>query len=489
MGGITGQFRSTGRRLGGVAALCALAGLLGACVADQTGATVQPAVVRVPAEAPRTTGRERAADSDHLKLVASFGGEARAPGVTRMLTEVTDRLVKASDRPDQAYAVTLLDSPVVNAFALPNGRLYVTRGLVALASDTSEVAAVLAHEMAHVTLNHATARSELELRSALVSRVVADVLNDPDTGAQLQSQSRFALARFSREQELEADATGVRTLAKAGFDPFAAGRFLAALNRSTGLKGGSAAAPDMLATHPGTAERITLVTRAARRIGAPGIGTDDRASYLAAVDGLAYGDNPRDGAVRGHRFIHPGLGIAFEVPEGFALENTRSAVLGTTQDGSRRLLFDQIDAKEGQTLDAVLKASWNDAFDPAGFESREVAGHPAAFALSRGKDWTFRLAAIRIGDSTYRMIMAGKGGADPDAAFRHWTATLAPVSPDAVVLRPLRLQVVQATSPGAEDLARRMAVPDRALDRFLVLNGLERGAQLVPGRSYKIVAE
>ncbi|AIQ92904.1 MULTISPECIES: M48 family metalloprotease [Methylobacterium] len=494
MGGITGHIigacvHGAGRRPRGAAALGGLALLLGACVADQTEATVRPAVVRVPAEAPRTTGRERAADADHLKLVASFGGEARAPNVMRLLTEVTDRLVRASDRPDQSYTVTLLDSPVVNAFALPNGRLYVTRGLVALASDTSEVAAVLAHEMAHVTLNHATARSELELRSALVSRVVADVLNDPDTGAQLQHQSRFALARFSREQELEADATGVRTLAKAGYDPFAAGRFLTALSRSTGLKAGSANAPDMLATHPGTAERITQVTRAARRIGAPGIGTDDRATYLAAVDGLAYGDNPRDGAVRGHRFIHPGLGIAFEVPEGFTLENTRSAVLGTTQDGSRRLLFDQIEAKEGQPLDAVLKASWNDAFDPAGFETREVGGHPAAFALSRGKEWTFRLAAIRIGDSTYRMIMAAKGTADPDPAFRRWTSTLVAVSPDEAVLRPLRLQVVQAMSANAEDLARRMAVPDRALDRFLVLNGLERGAALVPGRGYKIIVE
>ncbi len=112
MGGITGQFRSAARRAGSVTASgLLLAGLLGACVADQGDATVRPAVVRVPAEAPRTTGRERVADADHLKLVASFGGEARAPGVTRMLTEVTDRLVKASDRPDQAYAVTLLDSP------------------------------------------------------------------------------------------------------------------------------------------------------------------------------------------------------------------------------------------------------------------------------------------------------------------------------------------------------------------------------------------
>ena len=465
--------------------------LLGACAGEQTGAVLAPAAVRVPAQAPRTTGRERAGDADHLKLVAAFGGEARAPNVTRLLSEVADRLVKAGDRPDQSYAVTLLDSPVVNAFALPNGRLYVTRGLVALASDTSEVAAVLAHEIAHVALNHATARSELELRSALVSRVVADVLNDPDTGAQLQSQSRFALARFSREQELEADAAGVRTLAKAGYDPFAAGRFLTALNRTTALKTGAGAAePDMLATHPGTIERVTLVTRAARRSGAPGLGADDRALYFAAVDGLAYGDNPRDGAVRGRRFVHPGLGIAFEVPDGFMLENTRSAVLGTTQEGSRRLLFDRIEAKEGQPLDAVLKATWNDALDPGAFETRDLNGHPAAFALSRGKDWTFRLAAIRLDDATYRMIMAAKGTTDPDPAFRRWTASLATLAPEEVgTLRALHLQVVQAGSTDAAELARRMAAPDRPLDRFLILNGLERGASLVVGRSYKLVVE
>ena len=461
-------------------------------MAGQTGSVLAPAAVRVPAEAPRVTGRERASDADHLKLVASFGGEAKAPAVTRLLTEITDRLVHASDRPDQAYAVTLLDSPVINAFALPNGRLYVTRGLVALANDSSEVAAVLAHEIAHVTLNHASARSELELRSALVSKVVADVLNDPDTGAQLKNQSRFALARFSREQELEADAAGVKTLAAAGYDPFAASRFLTALNRTIQLKqgGGTPGEPDMLASHPGTAERISLAVRAARRIGAPGIGTDDRTRFLAAIDGFAYGDSPRDGVVRSGRFIHPGLGIAFEVPEGFTLENTRSAVLGTTADGSRRLLFDQIEAKDGQGLDAILKATWNDSLDPAGSETREVNGHPAAFALSRGKDWTFRLAAIRLGDATYRMIMAGKGSADPNVAFRRWTESLAEVPPEeASALRPTRLQIVQAAGTNPEELAHRMVVPDRPLDRFLVLNGLERGAQLVPGRSYKIVTE
>lgn len=476
------------RGAGPLAALALLC--LSSCAGDQTGTIISP--IAVPAEAPRVTGRERSApDADHTQLVASFGGEYRSPGTLRLVSDVTDRLVKATERPDETYAVTLLDSGVINAFALPSGRLYVTRGLLALATDTSEIAAVLAHEIAHVTLRHASARSELALRSQLVSRVVADVLNDPETGAQLQSQSRFALARFSRDQELEADRIGVRTLARAGYDPFAAGRFLNALNRTTAMKTGTGVAgePDMLATHPGTAERITLVTRAARLIGAPGLGVDERSRYLAGIDGIAYGDNPTDGVVRGRRFLHPGLGIAFEVPDGFTVDNTRSAVLGTTNEGSRRLLFDLVETKTGQSLEEVLRATWNDGLD--GLENRIVNGNAAAFAVSRGKDWTFRLAALRVGESTFRMITAAKGSTDPDVPFRRWVESLASVSPDETQsLRPLRILVVQA-APGdtVESLARRMVVPDRATDRFLVLNGLERGAALRPGQGYKLVVE
>ncbi|MBD8905434.1 M48 family metalloprotease [Methylorubrum zatmanii] len=471
-----------------------LAALLAACAGDQTGSVLTPAVIKVPEQAPRTTGRTRAGDeADHAKLVASFGGEYRSPAAHRLLTEITDRLVRVSDHPEETYAVTLLDSPVVNAFALPSGRLYVTRGLLGLASDSSEVAAVLAHEIAHVTLRHATARTEMALRSQLVSRVVADVLNDPVTGAQLENQSKFTLARFSREQEFEADTTGVRVLAQAGYDPFGAGRFLEALNRTMALKAGSgsAAEPDMLATHPATTERIALVTRAARRIGAPGLGADDRARYLAAIDGLAYGDNPGDGLVRGRLFLHPGLHIAFEVPEAFAIENTRNAVLGTTPEGSRRLLFDQVEASGDRSLEEVLRATWNDGIEAGSVENRIIGGRPAVTAISRGKDWTFRLAAIRVGESTYRMIMAAKGATDPEPAFRRWLESLRPIEPEeAAALKPAHLQIVTA-APGdtVEALARRMSVPDRAVDRFLVLNGLVRGAALKPGQSYKLVVE
>lgn len=488
------QRQGTGWRSGARAAACALvACLLSACAADQTGSVLTPAALQVPAEAPRTTGRRVADDADHAKLVASFGGEYRSPAAQKLLTEITDRLVRASEHPEETYAVTLLDAPVVNAFALPSGRLYVTRGLLALASDSSEIAAVLAHEIAHVSLRHASARSEMALRSKLVSRVVADVLNDPATGARLESQSKFTLARFSRDQELEADTVGVRTLARAGYDPFGASRFLTALSRTTALKSGTGTAgePDMLATHPGTAERVTLVTRAARRIGAPGLGADERARYLAAIDGLSYGDGPGEGMVRGKRFVHASLGIAFEVPTGFSIENTRNAVLGTTNEGSRRLLFDQVESQTGQSLDEVLKATWNDAIEAGTIENRIVNGRPAVFAVSKGKDWTFRLAAIRIGENTFRMIMAAKGGTDPDSAFRRWVESLSSVdSEEARALKPLHIQVVTASAGDTvETLSRRMVTPDRPYERFLALNGLDQVAGVKTGQNYKLIAE
>ena len=169
----------------------ALAALLSGCAGEQTG-SLSP-LGALPAEVPRITGLERPADREHAQLIAAFGGEYRAPEAQRLLTEIATRLVPATERPAEAYQITLLSSPVPNAFALPSGRLYVTRGLLAFANDTAEVAAVLAHEIAHVTVRHALARNELELRSALVSRVVSDVLNDPVAEAMVRNQSRVSM--------------------------------------------------------------------------------------------------------------------------------------------------------------------------------------------------------------------------------------------------------------------------------------------------------
>ena len=186
--------------------------------------------------APKLAQAQRASDGEHLRLLAAFGGEYRAPAARAVLDEVVLRLAKAGEGQIGAYEITILNSPVVNAFALPNGRLYVTRGLLALANDTAEIASVLAHEIAHVTAQHAVERAERERESALVSQVVAQVLNDPVAGAAVQAGSKLSLARFSRQQELTADQISVRNISRAGYDPYGAGRFLAALGRNTAYR-------------------------------------------------------------------------------------------------------------------------------------------------------------------------------------------------------------------------------------------------------------
>lgn len=480
------------------ASALALALLVAGCAAERIGPPEKASSVSVPSAVPRITGIESITSREHKRLVGLFGGEYSWPAAEKMLNAVMARVAAAGDRPDQGYRVTILNSPVVNAFALPNGNLYVTRGLLALANDTSEIAAVMAHEVAHVTANHALQRAELERRSQLVSRVVAEVLEDPAAGEVVQAKSRFSLASFSRSQELEADKIGVRTIAKAGFDPFGAARFLASLGRQTSMRatlmGEKPGQQNMnfLSTHPSTPERVAQALSSARSIGGPGLGENDRQAYLAAIDGITFGDDPNEGMVRNTKFLHPQLGFTFQAPQGFVLENSSSAVVGLTPGGAQALRFDSVKLPEGQTLTTYMASGWIEGAKMGPVEDISVNGLQAVTAFAKGDEWSFRLAAIRMNSGTYRFILASKAMTpELDRVFRQAIDSFRPMTPaEVATARPLRLVLVTA-KPGdtAETLAARMAPTDRAVDRFLVLNGLDRAGAVKPGQSYKIVVE
>ncbi len=233
----------------------------------------------------------------------------------RYLNEILVKLANADEHAGEPYKVTILNSPIVNAFALPPGNVYVTRGLLALANDASEVAAVMAHEIAHITAKHALQREEEEKRAAVISQAASVIQNKQKSVRRSRPLAQRTIASFSRQQELEADQIGIKVSAKAGFDPYGAARFLGALGRSAALRGSlmsqyaSAGKPDILATHPSTPDRVTQAINAARQIGAPGIGKTDRAAYLAAIDGMTFGDDPAEGAIRGRKFVHGRLGF------------------------------------------------------------------------------------------------------------------------------------------------------------------------------------
>ena len=274
-----------------------------------------------------------ATDREHERILSSYGGSYDDPKLEALITKTVDRLVAASDRPDLAYRVTILNSGAVNAFALPTGQLYVTRGLIALASDTSELSSVLSHEMAHVLAKHASIREEQAKQAAIVTRVVNEMgNNDADMTALALAKSKLTLASFSRQQEFEADGIGVGISARANFDPYGAARFLTAMERNAALKAPRSAldprSQDFLSSHPATPERVQNAQASARQVASSEATERDRETYLKAIDSLVYGEDPSEGFVRGRRFLHPKLGFTFQAPEAFTLDNTAQAVVG-----------------------------------------------------------------------------------------------------------------------------------------------------------------
>jgi predicted Zn-dependent protease len=466
---------------------------------EQQGQIFGPTAPLPPSRPSLSTPRvDNRGSVQHKELVAQFGGEYRAPAAETYLNGVLTKLAAGSDSPGQAaYRVTILNTPVVNAFALPSGNLYITRGLLALANDGAEVAAVMAHEIAHVTARHGALRAEREREAAVISQAAA-VIQSRQKGEEIQSHQRLSVASFSRQQELDADAIGVRVVSRAGFDPYGASRFLTALGRSSELRAAlygkkkSSLDFDILSTHPSTPDRVAKAVAAARQIGAPGIGTRDKDAYLDSISGLAFGDDPVEGYIRGIKFTHPRLGFTFIAPEGFLLENSNEAVFGVREPENEALRLDSVRAPAMQSLEAYLQSGWVDGLLPSSIKRDTINGLPAVTAVARAGEWNFKLAVIQVGEDLYRLIFAARSlTEESERRFMASIQSFRRLSPDeARDVRGLKILIVTA-GPGdtANSLSGRMVTPNRPFEYFILLNGLDQSLPLTVGEKYKIVTE
>jgi len=476
-----------------VAGLAAvLAALLASCAN-----TPDKHLVSLPVARPAIQSDEQpAALREHARILASYGGGYDNARVQSMVEKTVDRLVAASERPDLKYQVIILNSPAINAFALPNGRLYVTRGLIALANDRAELASVLAHEMGHVIARHAAIREEQAKQVAIIDHVVNDVLSDPQVGALALAKSKLTLAAFSRAQEFEADGIGVGISARAGFDPFGASRFLTDMQHNADLKASASGldprALDFLSSHPATPDRVKNALANARQFSGPGNGERDHTEYLAALDGMVYGEDPSEGFARGRYFLHPKLGFTFVAPPGFSLDNTAQAVLGLKEGGGEALRLDVISVPAEQSLPDYLKSGWMEKVDEASVEEFSVNGFTAATATADGGNWSFRIFAVRFGSDVYRFIFAAKARIAPvDKSFRDSIMTFRRMTlKESQQVRPQRLKIVTVgNGDTVEKVAHRMGTSERAVERFRVLNGLGPHDRLKPGEKVKVVVD
>ena len=428
---------------------------------------------------------------ENPKIIASYGGIYNDRPAEIMVFSIVSRLLSAADQPNSKFTVTILDSPVVNAFALPGGYVYVTRGLLALANDQSELAAVLAHEISHVILKHAQARTNRIKTTALVDKVVTGVFGaDPSTD-QSANKAQLSLAAFSQAQELAADKEGILIAGKAGFDPHAAARFLGAMGRFAQYTSGTAEqGADFLSSHPSTPDRIQKATEIARSFfGAPGIGEQNRPDYMAAIDGMIYGNSPQQGVISGQRFVHPGLKFTFSVPAGYNLQMSNGAVVGVAGDGEA-VRFDSAQVPATMSLGDYLKSGWIAGLDGNSVQVQNLNGFDTASGVAKTDQWNFRVEVVRFGDQVYRFIFAAR--IDSELFARGADQTLrsfrAATNGDLRAVRTVSIKtVVAGPVDSADSLARRMGPVRDATNLFYILNNLYPGDPVTPGAAYKIV--
>jgi predicted Zn-dependent protease len=434
------------------------------------------------------------AREQHPRILATYGGEYSNQELERMVAKIVGRLIAASDDPDQTYRVTILNSPSVNAFALPGGYLYVTRGLLALANDSAELAAVISHEMAHVTANHGIQRQQKEAEEVLAAEVVNDVLGGNPNAQVALVRGKLRLAQFSRNQELEADAIGIRTAGEAGYDPFAAARFLqsmASYSEFRSVSGAGDASLDFLASHPNAPQRIELAERHARQFGQPGTGTRDRNSLLEGIDGMLFGDTPEEGYVRGRTFLHPTLGISFSVPEGFVIDNSAAAVTAAGP-GDMAVRFDGVTLNRRLSLSDYLRSGWVQGLDPSTIRADTINGNDAARARASADGWEFDIAVVRAGSQVYRLLTAAPMNSPSLTPVADSVAGSFRVLSEGELdaLEPLKIRVVTARSgDNVASLAARMSGVDRKVELFRLLNSLSPGASVSAGDRVKIVTD
>ena len=454
---------------------------------SQTGDRPAPTVV------PEGTDPDDAVigSREHPRIVAAYGGIYSDRPAEIMVARIVGRLLAAADQPNAQFQVTILDTSEVNAFALPGGYIYVTRGILALASDTSELAAVLAHEIAHVTLRHARARTDRTRRTEIVDRVITSVFGGDTSSDATASRTRESLAAFGQSQELEADREGIKYSGKAGYDPQAAARFLGVMSRFASFSAGSGKSEEgFLSSHPSTPARIQkAIDTASTMFGKEGLGEVDRDGYLASIAGLTFGDSPSQGSIVGRRFLNPASKFTFTVPAGYTLQNSQSAVVGVAGDGEA-VRFDSADVQPNMALADYLKSGWIAGLKTDSVSSETRNGIEMASGLAQTDQWFFRVSVMRLDGQVYRFIFAAK--ADSSRFAEGANATLASfrrtTESDLSAIRKVAVRVVTAKAGDTADrLAGQMSSISRGTELFYIINDLYPGDPVQVGAKYKIV--
>ncbi len=491
------------RSLALAALLLVLPGMLGGCAVNPATGKQSFTAFMSP-EREKEVGRQ-----EHAKIIKQFGGVYDDVELGAYVASVGFTLVKVSELPDLGFTFTVLNDDKVNAFALPGGYVYITRGLLAICADESEMAGVLAHEVGHVTARHTAQRYSAAMATNIglqVLGVLGSAAGIPGGAGNLASLgAQMALQSYSREQELESDSLGIRYLARAGYDPDAMTGFFHKLQAHTRLQGLMAGKDDssekfnIMATHPLTSERISESERLA---GTAQINGRKRQAniFAAQIDGLLFGDDPEQGIRKGRAFEHPGLGIHFEVPSGFSMVNSPTNVSAYGPDDAliRFNMANEDEYNKAGNPAAYVAAIGIDGNRFKNVENLNVNGMTSATGSisvqADGKTMNAQLVVIfEKTDKIYQLLFLSNPQQTNALSedFRRTTYSFRRLSKEEIdSIKPLRVRM-HSVRPGdtPESLAAAMPMEKFGLEWFDLLNDRAGGGPLEPGVQVRLIGE
>jgi predicted Zn-dependent protease len=443
------------------------------------------------------------AQREHAGLVQELGGAETGPRAAYV--ESIGRRVGAFSgvvNPGQSLHFTTLNSAVENALSVPGGYVYVTRQLLTIMDDESQLAFALGHEVGHIAANHAHIREQYAQRNPMgvFGAIMGAILGPSIFSNVLSNRAKLDTLSFSREQEYQADTLGMRYMIAAGYDPAGAPGILAALSRASAIEARvrgrtNRQTPEWASTHPLGENRAQRALAEARATGRLGTGIRNRDVFLNRLEGIYVDDDPAQGIIDGATFTHPDLRIQFSVPPGYLMQNGTYAVTISGSAGKAQFSGGRYDGTlENYILrvfQGLTRGQMQLNIPPP--QRIMIGGMPAAVTTTRLNSGSGVLDVSVVAYQWdpqrvyhFAMITSGGYGVGPFAPMINSLRRITPQ--EAAAIRPRIIHVV-TVAPGetAETLASRMAYRDYKLDRFLSLNGLAPGSRLVPGQKVKLV--
>jgi predicted Zn-dependent protease len=446
------------------------------------------------------------------QVLAEYGAVKDAK-LQAYVTALGLKLAQHSDRPNLEWHFTVLDSPEVNAFALPGGYVYVTRGILAYMNSEANLAGVMGHEIGHVCARHASQRATKQQEAGfgvLAATVLGAILEGRgvngagDLASQLsQNVAAGYIAKYSREQESQADELGAKYLYRSGYDPHNMLEVIQVLIDQDRYRADEARAqgrqapqgPSWLADHPANEQRMADLQRIVSQYPAGQFADNGRTRYLQALDGLVFGDSREQGVVRGRNFFHEPLDFAITAPAGWQIDNQSNTVLVAKSDGSAALALQIAPTEAGSTPNEVLRNLVRP--QQGNTEQRTVNGMPALHfnGTRTGSDGTAQHAELTIvaGPSArnYLLIYAAADASQlqraygdlvqAESSFRHLSAA------DRAAARPWHLHTLPLPAGGLAELARHTPFESDALGQLRLLNGVYTQGGPAPGAWVKTV--